>query len=532
MRGLRRTTAAMPRPLSLFSRACSRPRRNPRFPSSRPFPSLQCVQAGKIGGKLGTNPQYHAGILLKANLKLGGVNLVSPASKGGLALLREKPTIVFGVDVNHPPPGSAKPSFSALVASMDPECARYYSVVGAQAARKELVDLKDKVRTCLRKYHEKNRGVAPQRIIFFRDGARDDDSNTASPPTAAPSAQVNHPRGARLRSLLSGSIARRTPFALPAGVANNQFANECKEEIASIRRAFEEAASMRARAPLPRRAAAHAHARRRRPAHGQCRAGGRATCRAALSSTRTWCRGHPTAWPRNFYFVGQYGLKGTCRPTHYHVLANDIANASLQDVERLGGDLCFLYARATKVVSRPAPVSTPTARHSWRSTMCAHMHTAHMHTSACTPPSLLPSPRPHPALTPAAPIELTMICARRSSCVLALRVRRRPHLPSARSPHPPTPRSPLQARDRRARETGSTTSTAGASVSDDGRVDSAGVGRGPLDGSAGRDVLGDAAGGGPQSLHPAMPTSVGQGGGVSAWAARGNDQRSRAPSGP
>ena len=109
------------------------------------------MQAGKIGGKLGTNPQYHAGILLKANLKLGGVNLISPASKGGLALLREKPTIVFGVDVNRPPPGSAKPSFSALVASMDPECARYYSVVGAQSARKELVDLKDKVRTCLRK---------------------------------------------------------------------------------------------------------------------------------------------------------------------------------------------------------------------------------------------------------------------------------------------------------------------------------------------------------------------------------------------
>ena len=57
----------------------------------------------------------------------------------------------------------------------------------------------------------------------------------------------------------------------------------------------------------------------------------------------------------NFYMVSQHGLKGTSRPSHYHILEND-GKMSLDDIERLTFDLCFLYARATKVVSRPAPV--------------------------------------------------------------------------------------------------------------------------------------------------------------------------------
>ena len=56
--------------------------------------------------------------------------------------------------------------------------------------------------------------------------------------------------------------------------------------------------------------------------------------------------------------VSQHGLKGTSRPSHYHVLRNDIGwdVCNLNAIEQLTFDLCFLYARATKVVSRPAPV--------------------------------------------------------------------------------------------------------------------------------------------------------------------------------
>ena len=140
----------------------------------------QCLQGPKALGKLKTSPQYHAGVLLKINLKLGGHNLYSPKDMGGLPLLREKPTIVFGVDVNHAAANSSKPSFYALVASTDEECASYHSVVGAQKSRQEKIeDLSDHVRQCLRKYKDRN-DVAPQRIFFFRDGVANNQFNSAS----------------------------------------------------------------------------------------------------------------------------------------------------------------------------------------------------------------------------------------------------------------------------------------------------------------------------------------------------------------
>ena len=57
----------------------------------------------------------------------------------------------------------------------------------------------------------------------------------------------------------------------------------------------------------------------------------------------------------DFYLCSHFGLKGTSRPTHYHVLCDDLA-LTADELQRFTFDLCFLYERATKVVSRPAPV--------------------------------------------------------------------------------------------------------------------------------------------------------------------------------
>ena len=70
-------------------------------------------------------------MLLKLNLKLAGGN-VHPVGEG-LKLMRDKPTMVCGVDVYHPPPGSKEPSWCALVASMDEHCAKWHNVVDMQA---------------------------------------------------------------------------------------------------------------------------------------------------------------------------------------------------------------------------------------------------------------------------------------------------------------------------------------------------------------------------------------------------------------
>ena len=53
--------------------------------------------------------------------------------------------------------------------------------------------------------------------------------------------------------------------------------------------------------------------------------------------------------------VSAHALQGTARAPHYHVLENE-ANLTLGELERFTYDLCFFYARATKIVSRPAPL--------------------------------------------------------------------------------------------------------------------------------------------------------------------------------
>ena len=63
---------------------------------------------------------------------------------------------------------------------------------------------------------------------------------------------------------------------------------------------------------------------------------------------------HACVHSMDWYMVSQKGLKGTSRPTHYHILQADFGTPA--ELQQLTFDLCHLYARATKVVSRPAPV--------------------------------------------------------------------------------------------------------------------------------------------------------------------------------
>jgi hypothetical protein len=125
---------------------------------------VQCCKASKIfgtGGQkkaLGTDPQYHAGLLLKLNLKLGGGNVKVQNGLGlmqdrrdgpgggwclalalTLALILSRPTMVCGVDVHHPPPGSSRPSWAALVASMDQNCSKWHTCAAPPFALRRIV---------------------------------------------------------------------------------------------------------------------------------------------------------------------------------------------------------------------------------------------------------------------------------------------------------------------------------------------------------------------------------------------------------
>ena len=55
-----------------------------------------------------------------------------------------------------------------------------------------------------------------------------------------------------------------------------------------------------------------------------------------------------------FYLCSHYGLRGTSRPTHYHVLCDEV-RLSADELQRFTFDLCHLYGRCTRIVSNPAP---------------------------------------------------------------------------------------------------------------------------------------------------------------------------------
>ena len=80
------------------------------------------------------------------------------------------PPVVYGADVTHPAAGSDRPSFAAVVASMDGWPARFEAEARAQAGREELVaDLQGMAAALLRRFRRAT-GRRPERIVFYRDG--------------------------------------------------------------------------------------------------------------------------------------------------------------------------------------------------------------------------------------------------------------------------------------------------------------------------------------------------------------------------
>ncbi|PPQ73788.1 hypothetical protein CVT24_007534, partial [Panaeolus cyanescens] len=256
--------------------------------------ATQCLKAGKCKR---AKPQYWANVLLKVNAKMGGVNsilqqdpLVDP----------NQPTMVMGADVKHPSPGTVgKPSFSALVASTDPQCSHYTAVARAQTGRQEIIeDLKE---MCLEAFDAaRQKGSRPPtRIIFYRDG-----------------------------------------------VSEGQFAQVLQDEVPLIKAACKE---KNINAKLTFIIVGKRHHIRFFPMENQ----GDKTGNCIAGTTVDTGIAHPTEF--DYYQLTHGGLLGTSRPAHYSVLVDE--NRFTPDgLQKISFALCHVYARATRSVSIPAPV--------------------------------------------------------------------------------------------------------------------------------------------------------------------------------
>lgn len=127
----------------------------------------QCLQSKFIAD---AKKQYCANIALKVNVKLGGSN--HTLNNGEIPFVSDRPTIVFGIDVSHPFPGSNEPSVAAVTASMDSMATRFVSTIRLQARTEIVSDLSNVIAELLRKFYQKT-GMKPQRMIFYRDGVSD-----------------------------------------------------------------------------------------------------------------------------------------------------------------------------------------------------------------------------------------------------------------------------------------------------------------------------------------------------------------------
>ncbi|KAI8848547.1 hypothetical protein BC829DRAFT_213055 [Chytridium lagenaria] len=90
-----------------------------------------------------------------------------------MPFFKRRDTMVLGVDLTHPGPGSLTEkarSIAAVVGSIDPDLCVYRAECGHIPARQSVIPgLGNLVRPLIEKYQD-SQGCLPSRIICFRDG--------------------------------------------------------------------------------------------------------------------------------------------------------------------------------------------------------------------------------------------------------------------------------------------------------------------------------------------------------------------------
>ncbi|RDB22690.1 Protein argonaute-2 [Hypsizygus marmoreus] len=269
--------------------------------------ATQCMKAQKCKS---AKPQYYANVSLKINVKLGGINTVPDPSSVSVLTDPHNPTIVMGADVIHPAPGSdGRPSFTALVANVDSDTAKYIACSRVQTSRQEMIeDLEEMSKHVLSKYvgyrqhiEKKAPGAAaPKRIIFYRDG-----------------------------------------------VSEGQFKQVLEKELPLLKKACDD---LNINAKITIIVVGKRHHVRFFPQNE--RDGDRSgNCQAGTVVDRDVS--HPTEF--DFYLQSHGGLLGTSRPAHYSILYDE-NNFTADALQSLSFALCHVYARSTRSVSIPAPV--------------------------------------------------------------------------------------------------------------------------------------------------------------------------------
>ncbi|EXJ91778.1 hypothetical protein A1O3_00328 [Capronia epimyces CBS 606.96] len=271
-----------------------------------------CVIASKFAK---ANDQYLANVGLKFNLKLGGINQSLEPSK--LGLLSQGKTMVVGIDVTHPSPGSAAtaPSVAGIVASIDKGLGQWPADLAIQTARQEMVAGLQSLMEARLALWKSHNGVYPENILIYRDGVSE--------------GQYNLVLDQELPEVRSACAKLYSATATKQGLPRITIVIVGKRH--HIR--FYPTDSKQAD-------------RSSNPQNGT-------VVDRGVTEARNW----------DFFMQAHTAIQGTARPAHYYVVWDEIFQArqgsgypppfkNAADVlEDLTHNMCYLFGRATKAVS-------------------------------------------------------------------------------------------------------------------------------------------------------------------------------------
>ncbi|KAF9555709.1 argonaute-like protein [Agrocybe pediades] len=246
--------------------------------------------------------QYFSNVALKVNTKLGGINHLLDARS--MQWLTKQPTMMVGIDVTHPGPGSREgtPSIAAVVASSDQFFVQFPASLRVQETKKEMLDeLTDMMVERLLFFEQKNK-ILPARVIVYRDG-----------------------------------------------VSEGQFDTVIKEELPQILNAFKKLnTGGRKTVYKPQLSiiiCGKRHNARFYPTNSQY-----ADRNGNTRPGTVVDKGITGVFDYDFYLQAHAGLQGTVKATHYTVVYDEIG-LSADEIQVGTHDFSYLYARATKAVS-------------------------------------------------------------------------------------------------------------------------------------------------------------------------------------
>jgi eukaryotic translation initiation factor 2C len=278
-----------------------------------------CAVAKKITKPQGQE-QYFANLALKVNLKLGGINQLIDSSRVGL--INEDKTMVVGLDVTHPSPGSSlnAPSVAGMVASTDKWLGQWPGILRIQTGRQESVaDLADMIESRLKIWKAKrDHHSYPENILLYRDGVSEGQYQKVldeEVPRLREGCKRLYPAPDQKKGLPRLTIVicgkRHHTRFYPTTETEADRSSNCKPGTVVDR---------------------------------------------GVTEARNW----------DFFLQAHAAIQGTARPSHYYVILDEIFRTKYKTLppgfgnvadilEDVTHSMCYLFGRATKAVSLCPP---------------------------------------------------------------------------------------------------------------------------------------------------------------------------------